>query len=173
MPNITVNRLEVHGKPRHILGFARAASGETVLDFNRLHPIPPEILNGDGMVCWDWRNANWGQKWNADLPLGYRKPENFTDVELIQLFHGGLFFRTAWGPPDALFDKVAKDFPELSFVLWHSQEEPICGVMRWKRGVRTRHVWYEAPQFGYYRLRRRLRNGSEGFVYLTYGLPTR
>jgi hypothetical protein len=120
MPNWVVNTLKViKGDPREIFEFVR--SERSVIDFNKLIPMPESIWNSDPEVVtpsgfkvpawYAWSIDNWGTKWNAS-EAGYstRDPER------------AIWFDTAWDPPVPVFEALAKRFPNHEIVV-HSDED--------------------------------------------------
>jgi len=80
--------------------------------FNALYPVPKEILSkGFDKTGRRWCDNHWGTKWDA-YDLKIVRGEN--EVTFL--------FTTAWEPPKSLLQKVAGDFPELSFALSYSEE---------------------------------------------------
>ena len=77
MPNWVVNTLKVvKGDPREIFEFVRSEG--SVMDFNKLIPMPESIRKSDQEVIrpsgfkvpgwYAWSVDNWGTKWNASTP---------------------------------------------------------------------------------------------------------
>ena len=60
---------------------------------------------------YSWENENWGCKWGASESSLFDEEKNF--------LHYG--FDTPWGPPIAFLEKVAKDWPELTFEIKFSE----------------------------------------------------
>ncbi len=123
------------------------------LSFHALYPVPDDVrrfgydsgqaakiktLMGYSeplMAGYEWEGSNWGVKWGAS-------DVNLTTERAIEAYGGNSLatyeFETPWGPPDALFEKVSEDFPELTFELQYS--EPGMGFegrMEWSSGERT------------------------------------
>ena len=117
---------------------------EQVLCFHRLYPVPNDFRRfpyDDGQArkigeaCdeprpyggYTWQSKHWGTKWDACEPYLEDHP-----LDAQELVYG---FDTAWGPPTELFEKVAKDFPSLTFEL--SYEEGgmgFAGYNTWELG---------------------------------------
>jgi len=66
---------------------------------------------------WNWRDANWGTKWDA-----YGHPQVF------QAGNGALIytFETAWSAPLPWLRAAVKRFSKLTFELWSRDEYPWC-----------------------------------------------
>lgn len=70
-----------------------------------------ELIAKHGSNNWyDWKIRHWGTKWDIEAYLQENKPK--------ELIYG---FDSAWSPPVAWLDKVAQDFPTLSFTLEFSE----------------------------------------------------
>jgi hypothetical protein len=128
MPNWCENVIQVEtGTQEQIQKFAEDVNGRSILDFDKLVSTPKELLESN--EWYHWRLENWGTKWEADCPAG--KPDGF---EFVQ----GLYFMTAWSPPVAWFDRVAKLYPHLSFTLYfYEGGNAFAGVVRWENGERV------------------------------------
>lgn len=147
MPNWCENTLTVEGPEELLEKFFKAAEKEEqVLCFQNLHPMPEELEGtsspGEMPNWYDWRVANWGTKWNTGK-----------SVERVE---NSFSFDTAWSPPESLFDKVAADYPELTFRLEYAEPGMnFAGFAEWAKGERIesehgaledyewgkRHIW--------------------------------
>lgn len=114
MPNWVCNSLRIiNGNPQEIFEFIR--SDKSVFDFNTLVQMPENIKNSDKEVpsdnfsipAWyEWSLQNWGTKWNAcDAKYSTTDPQH------------ELWFDTAWSPPVAVFEALAKQFPTHEIVI--------------------------------------------------------
>jgi hypothetical protein len=129
MPNWSYNSLTVAGTPEDLRSFKHAVCAaepnaktekRAVLDFGRLVPMPPELLEDKGepangrLPAWyEWAVDNWGTKWNAWWP------------RLSGTLKSGVLsyrFDTAWSPPHEWLDQVAPMFPSLTFHLVYEEE---------------------------------------------------
>lgn len=83
MPNWVFNHIVIHGPQETLIMF-----NSVNLSFQKLHPRPTELHDGEEAL--EWNVANWGTKWEPDgmIPL---------------LLDGRLVVRceTAWTPPTA------------------------------------------------------------------------
>ena len=132
MPNHTTNKLTIegasvdqfiedaHGKPREGEQFVP-------LSFESLLPTPAELMDGKRagrteytqsthhMPDWyEWRLSNWGTKWDAYDFHGEWQPNSPTNYSLT--------FFTAWNAPTKFFERVSKDYPDITFVLDFADE---------------------------------------------------
>jgi hypothetical protein len=133
MPNYCNNVVEIHG-PQHIL----KTLVDHKLDFQKIHPYPPELditagregaddspeqkalvaaeesnLAKYGYRNWyDWCVNNWGTKWNAGGDNDAMQVDYDEDVgdQGTALFQ----FDTAWAPPLGVLEKLMDTHPELS-----------------------------------------------------------
>ena len=117
MPNWCENILIVEGDPRKVREFKKRVKGKgTALSLDKLHPMPKALENTTADVdkpnWYDWCVDNWGTKWEIK-------------AKLVREFEGYLeyFFPSAWTPPLAWLEKVAKDYPELKFRLKYEELE--------------------------------------------------
>lgn len=62
---------------------------------------------------YDWRMANWGCKWDVD-----------PDCTFVTVGKSDIWIScdTAWGPPDRLYEEIAKRFPDLVFEAKYLEE---------------------------------------------------
>jgi len=143
IPNWCSNKLVVSGEGKEIKRFKKLATAnipkdekdfKTDLSLASLFPEPNYIkvkvkpafpklssykTKKDGYVnsesaWWDWRVQNWGTKWDIEATLDCDE-EGYLEY----------YFDSAWSPPVEWLQKVAKDFPELSFRLHY--DEPGVG----------------------------------------------
>jgi len=97
MPNWCSNSVSVtHPDAAQIQRFKEAFDkGELLQEFV---PCPQELLEGDGW--YDWCVSNWGTKWDIQ-PCGIEVNEfEGKDIDCS--------FDTAWSPPIAFFNELAK-----------------------------------------------------------------
>jgi hypothetical protein len=119
MPNWCNNKLAVYGPEADVSRFKEKAVGhspwlkveeqkENVLNFHSLVPIPAEVVEaGYDKAGYDWERNNWDCKWGA------------YSAELADEWEGHLtyLFDTAWSPPLAFLEKLAPQWPTLTFLL--------------------------------------------------------
>lgn len=116
MPNWCENELTVHGQEADVAQFKEKAIGkspwggaeEIVLNFHSLMPIPAEVIAaGYHRRGYFWELENWGCKWGA------------SDAELANEWEGYLVYRflTPWSPPIAFLEKLARQWPALTFLI--------------------------------------------------------
>jgi hypothetical protein len=129
MPNWCSNNLTVSGDAIKVKSFFNNGIHNGVWRMSLYFPMPIELENTTspnkepsedlikrfGHDNWyDWRCANYGTKWDADS-------DNYGD-DYVQ-------FETAWNPPLPWLEKVAKDYPGLTFRLDYSEEGmQFCGT---------------------------------------------
>jgi hypothetical protein len=146
MPNWCSNDLQVTGDKEKLKDFVSKSLINDDFRLSGLIPTPyelenttsPNIYHGDdeheklkhkirmqdlkdryGYDNWyDWRNANWGVKWDTSDPHIYSDGEVF-----------GVTFDSPWCPPITWLDKVAKLYPDLKFKLLYMEEGMCyCGI---------------------------------------------
>jgi len=140
MPNWCSNEVEIYGEEKDIEKFVEECftdfKGTQVLDFAKVMPEPDydkpkkDGTHNDGVQTefkwempdwWNWRNDNWGTKWNlvpskdADL-WGYD-----ADMALEYMF---LSFDTAWSPPNGIYNALVDKYPDLS-INWFYREDGV------------------------------------------------
>jgi hypothetical protein len=142
MPNYCDNTLTVSGEPQVLREFKHAVRAvevdpytgrRPVLDFDRLVPMPSELLENRAEVqpgCvpgwYSWRVENWGTKWNAQAP---RLSGTLKSGDLRYRF------LTAWTPPYEWLQTVAPTYPSLTFHLRYQEEMGhFEGDARWEGG---------------------------------------
>ena len=86
---------------------------------------PDEFPNHD---WYSWRSSFWGTKWDlCDLSV--------SKEEWLESDANEISFNTAWSPPIALFDFIAKQYPTLSFKLAYLEENCwFSGYSIWENG---------------------------------------
>lgn len=120
-------------------------NSEQLFDFNRIIEMPEELQNTKspnnvnpdemkakyGFVDWyDWRNRNWGTKWNAkDVELNLDTP---------QQIH--IRFSTAWSPPMPVITKIAEMFPFTYITLDWEEESGFYGKTEYEKGIRVSDI---------------------------------
>jgi hypothetical protein len=163
MPNYCNNVVEIRGPAAQVKALV-----DHKLDFQQIHPYPPELditagregpddsleqirlvaaeksnLKKYGHKNWyDWCVNNWGTKWNA----GGDNPDMMVDYDydedgdtVIALFQ----FDTAWAPPLGVLEKLMDTHPELSIECrYHEPGVGFFGV--WTDGSDR---CYETEQF--------------------------
>ena len=104
-------RLTVKGKARRIAEFKQLAKGEdTELSLERLYPKPTELEQSEALSDkpnWkDWPESHWGTDRDVKATL-----VNESDDSLVYEFEG------SENPPKEWIKKVAKDYPDLDFLM--------------------------------------------------------
>ena len=162
MPNYCNNVVEIRGPVKVVKALV-----DHKLDFQKIHPYPPELditagregaddspeqkalvaaeesnLKKYGYKNWyDWCVNNWGTKWNAGGDNDAMQVDFDEDVgnQGIALFQ----FDTAWAPPLGVLEKLMDTHPELSIECrYHEPGVGFFGV--WTDGADR---CYEFEQF--------------------------
>ena len=146
MPNWCSNEVEIYGEKEDIAKFVEECftdfKGTPVLDFNKVMPEPDydkpqkDGTHNNGVQkelhdvmpdWWNWRNNNWGTKWNL-VPdpegnlTGYEvtgQSEDFLQLE----------FETAWSPPNGIYMEIWAKYPDLD-INWFYREDG-CQLAGW------------------------------------------
>ena len=146
MPNWCSNEVEIYGEKEDIAQFVEECftdfKGTPVLDFAKVMPEPDydqpqkDGTHNNGVQkelhdvmpdWWNWRNTNWGTKWNL-VP----DPEgNLTGYEVVGQDDGfiQLEFETAWSPPNGIYNEIWAKYPDLT-VSWFYREDG-CQLAGW------------------------------------------
>jgi len=84
-----------------------------------LHDVMPD--------WWNWRNNNWGTKWN----LVPSSEGNLTGYEIVEQSEDliQLEFETAWSPPSGIYDAIYEKYPDIT-VSWFYREDG-CQMAGW------------------------------------------
>ncbi len=142
MPNWTNNYLTI--TTQNTKQFTKLIQGivgdsQQPLDFNRIIPMPKELEDSEspnnknpdeltkkyGFPSWyEWRNANWGTKWNA------RDVELTLESETCVVFR----FSTAWSPPISVFNKMAELYPFAEINYKYETEDGFVGEGEYSNG---------------------------------------
>lgn len=112
MPNHCSNHLTVKGPDHDVSNFWDSCLGDDgEHHLNNLIPMPQEIKDSEDW--WNWANENWGTKWGA-----YGEYVNNNEPGLLEIGYD-----TAWSPLSVEFwEKVAKRFPNLTFIVVYHEE---------------------------------------------------
>ena len=146
MPNWCSNEVTIEGTKEDMAKFVEECftdfKGTPVLDFNKVMPEPDynkpqkDGTHNNGVQkelhdvmpdWWNWRNTNWGTKWNL-VP----DPEgNLTGYEVVGQDDGfiQLEFETAWSPPNGIYNEIWAKYPDLT-VSWFYREDG-CQLAGW------------------------------------------
>ena len=146
MPNWCSNEVEIYGEKEDIAKFIEECftdfKGTPVLDFAKVMPEPdydqPQKDGTHNNVVqkelhdvmpdwWNWRNTNWGTKWNlVPDPQG-----NLTGYEVTGQTDSfiELDFDTAWSPPSGIYDAIYEKYPSLD-INWFYREDG-CQLAGW------------------------------------------
>ena len=146
MPNWCSNEVTIDGTKEDIAKFVEECftdfKGTPVLDFNKVMPEPDydkpkkDGTHNNGVQTelssvmpdwWNWRNDNWGTKWNlVPNSEGNLSGYDFVDSgeDYIQLE-----FETAWSPPNGIYNEIWAKYPDLT-VNWFYREDG-CQLAGW------------------------------------------
>ena len=141
MPNWCSNEVQFDGSEEDITKFKEECftdrKGVAVLDFSKVLPEPDydkpkkDGTHNNGVQTelhsvmpdwWNWRNDNWGTKWNlvpnhdGDL-TAYLTVEDGEDYISLE-------FDTAWSPPEGIYEAIVEKYPDLS-VNWFYREDGV------------------------------------------------
>ena len=141
MPNWCSNEVQFDGSEEDIAKFKEECftdrKGVAVLDFSKVLPEPDydkpkkDGTHNNGVQTelhsvmpdwWNWRNENWGTKWNlvpthdGDL-TAYMTVEDGEDFIMLE-------FDTAWSPPEGIYEAIVDKYPDLS-VNWFYREDGV------------------------------------------------
>ena len=155
MPNWCSNEVEIYGKEEDIAKFVdecftdfktarnkMKAEPVKVLDFGKVLPEPDydkpkkDGTHNNGVQTelsfampdwWDWRNTNWGTKWNL-------VPNHGGDLTSYDVTAQGdgymqLVFDTAWSPPNGIYEAIVEKYPDLD-INWFYREDG-CQMAGW------------------------------------------
>ena len=141
MPNWCSNEVQIDGNKEDIAKFKEECftdhKGEAVLDFSKILPEPDydkpkkDGTHNDGVQTelhsvmpdwWNWRNDNWGTKWNlvpthdGDLTAYMTTYDSESSIQLE--------FDTAWSPPNGIYEAIVEKYPDLS-INWFYREDGV------------------------------------------------
>jgi hypothetical protein len=145
MPNWCNNKLTIYGTEHALTSFmTAAATPESKFSMGVFFPLPEELANTSspnrapveeqerlkekyGAADWyDWALANWGCKWDFSVESMSEDLEE-GEVEFD--------FDTAWGPPDKFMERLAAEFPSLTFVHMYAESGMgFGGMVTYKNG---------------------------------------
>ena len=126
MPNWCSNDIEIQGDAEKIAEFVKdIQASKRGLSMERYIPTPPETLE-DNLVWYNWRNKNWGTKWD----INDDELHSVYDEDIVQYS-----YPTAWSPNTPFWEFMSAKFPELD-ITHHYDEPGMCfkGVATYKAG---------------------------------------
>ena len=82
-----------------------------LLNFHNLVPIPVEVLAAGDAAGHEWEREHWGCRYGA------------SETRIIDEWKGWVIyeFETAWAPPTAFLETVAKQWPTLVMILEYEE----------------------------------------------------
>jgi len=140
MPNWCSNEVQIDGTKEDIAKFREECftehKGSPVLDFAKIIPEPDydkpqkDGTHNDGVQTefkwempdwWNWRNDNWGTKWNL-------VPHHDGDLTDYDIDSGkdsiSMSFDTAWEPPNGIYNAIVDRYPDLD-INWFYREDGV------------------------------------------------
>ena len=153
MPNWCSNEVEIDGTEEDIAKFVdecftdfKTARGKMkaesvkVLDFAKVMPEPDydkpqkDGTHNNGVQkelhdvmpdWWNWRNNNWGTKWNL-VPSKGGDLYTYTIEQSNGMGNGWLRldFDTAWSPPNGIYNAIVDKYPDLD-INWFYREDGV------------------------------------------------
>ena len=141
MPNWCMNEVQIDGSEEDIAKFKEESftdhKGVAVLDFSKVLPEPDydkpkkDGTHNNGVQTelssampdwWNWRNNNWGTKWNL-------VPNHDGDLTAYMTVEDGedyisLGFDTAWSPPNGIYEAIVEKYPDLD-INWFYREDGV------------------------------------------------
>ena len=143
MPNWFYFTVNVSGEKKDVEAFVENVKGSKEFDtegyefdFNHFIPQPDNIfrenigsdkkkeLDAIGVPNWyDWNNANWGTKWNANVETAFclSSHEGFPMEYEYEI-------STAWAFPVPVMDKMVEMYPNIDFTIVGEEESSSYGV---------------------------------------------
>ena len=142
MPNWCLNKLTVLGPELEVDAFRKRAVGHSpwprfqdgennLLNLHSLVPIPPEVLAaGYDSVGANWEREHWG------CVCGAFETAIVDEWEGLVVYE----FQTAWMPPIQFLENIAKQFPDLTFLLDYNEPDAgFKGIAKFKSEVKEDH----------------------------------
>ncbi len=135
MPNWCSNSIEISGDREEIDKILTNAKTEkSNFSLSQLFPIPESNKEN----WYDWCVENWSTKWD----LSSVDIDDQDDVIYVNC-------QTAWGPPIGAFDKISKDYPNLSFTITYDEQGiNIFGIAEFQDGMISDDSREYDKQFG-------------------------
>ncbi len=141
MPNWCSNEVQIDGSEEDIAKFKEESftdhKGVAVLDFSKVLPEPDydkpkkDGTHNNGVQTelldampdwWNWRNDNWGTKWN--LVPNHDGDLTMYDVVQSDDTYIQLEFETAWSPPNGIYEAIVEKYPDLD-INWFYREDGV------------------------------------------------
>ena len=141
MPNWCSNEVTIEGTKEDMAKFVDECftdfKGTPVLDFAKVMPEPDydkpkkDGTHNNGVQTepssvmpdwWNWRNDNWGTKWN--LVPNHGGGLTMYDVVQSDDTYTQLEFETAWSPPNGIYEAIVEKYPDLD-INWFYREDGV------------------------------------------------
>lgn len=142
MPSWCENTLKIKGKSEDIYKFCQKHIVGGRFDFNTLIPEPetedecpvrynlnkrpdrdvgPSSSGKDWFNWYEWRNSNWGCKWNSTELSGVNLPDLEKDINEYNDTYCEITFLTPWSSPTPILDKILQMDTDLEIEihLWY------------------------------------------------------
>lgn len=143
MPNWFYFTVHVSGEKKDVQEFVENVKGTDKFDtegmefdFNHFIPQPDNIfrenigadkkkeLDAIGVPNWyDWNNANWGTKWNANVDTAFC----LSSVDGFPMEYE-YEMSTAWAFPTPVIEAMIEKYPNIDFTITGEEESSIYGV---------------------------------------------
>lgn len=145
MPNWCDNVVMIKGEKQEVIKVKELLQNEgNVFSFQKISPCPEALLHTTapavyhnepqkvefnrkkyGAADWyDWKNANWGTKWDASDAILSSELGNDSEYQVAYSF------QTAWAPPIPVYEKLAEMFPNTNIFV--NFDESGMGFSGWK-----------------------------------------
>lgn len=138
MPNLMCNHLIIHGERAvEIMRSVLVESEETdcgyELDFEKIVPMPEELNTYGNLDSCDWREHNWGTKWNA-----YHTQIN--DIEKADIY-----FDTAGSQVPQIIKALSEKYPDCKFEYEYAEERAggYAGFYDYENGIAVSYADYD------------------------------
>ena len=138
MANWCRNEVRISGREnrvREFLEFAKSENGESLFDFNRFVPRPPQRRRMDRMYS-GWTDAWYGDNWGATSNACDARYDEMTerDGECT----ASVLFETAWSQPWRVVLMASQLFPDLQLELFYFEPHgDFTGRFRCEGGMVT------------------------------------
>lgn len=120
MPNWVYNTLTITGKPKALHKLIKQVNvtkeqetqynEASVFSFAKVIPMPDDQKDN----WYEWRIANWGTKWNANV--------EYNELHTWESGEVKIEFNTAWSPAEPIILTLSEQHPTLTFY-WKFHEE--------------------------------------------------
>lgn len=168
MPNWVENNIVIRGNKEDLLHLQQRVSApvvvmvkhetykdtgmyQTVIDespFSFYNVVSPLVdgFHPDNFDWYQWRNENWGTKWDASDPeCGEIEP---SPVGRLDSSHNLTYsFRTAWSPPCTVLAELSRLYPNLEIHNRWTEEQGFGEEVIYQNGERTIIDSWDIPEW--------------------------